>query len=61
MLLIQPVHGQVILCFGARILMILKIGIGVIGMMVNGTTNHCQVVIKEHTITSLLALLAPFK
>ena len=31
MLLILPVHGQVILCFGARILMILKIGIGVIG------------------------------
>ena len=49
-------QGQVMPYVDASIMMILEIGIGVIYLMVIGTTNHLS--IMKHPTTSLLASLA---
>ena len=56
MKLILLEHGQVMLYLDTLLMTILKIGIGVILVMVIGTTNHSLRI--KHEMTSLLALLA---
>ena len=49
------------LYFGVLDMMILEIGIGVVIMVMIGTTNHLVIMLMEHSMTSLLASLVPDK
>ena len=60
-LIILLEQGQVMLYFGVLGMMILEIGIGVVIMVMIGTTNHLVIMLMEHSMTSLLASLAPDK
>ena len=60
-LIILLEQGQVMLYFGVLDMMILEIGIGVVIMVMIGTTNHLVIMLMEHSMTSLLASLVPDK
>ena len=57
-LIILLEQGQVMPYFGALDMTILEIGIGVVILVMIGTTNHLVIMLMGHSVISLLASLA---